>query len=142
MDNIFGLINEFTGATNKSFQKYEPKSYIKEQKINLKTTNIICFSYKRPYQLQQFLLSVQNNLNNISEILVIYKVEDEDNYTKELYDQVFQLFPVVKAKKETCFFDDTKASVNYLESKFGSSSSIIFCVDDMIFSSFEKIRSS
>lgn len=132
MDNG-ALITAFAGIEHESAKaigrarQFQQKCCPNHEAI----ASILCFSKARPFQLEQFIVSVESFVIGSHQLLVLYNCE---SFERE-YEEVFSRHPAVvrvQEADEESFSEDLLHTLSTLESSTGAGGVICVCVDDLI----------
>ena len=135
MENILSNIMEFSGPP----KKIDSRSQIRSDNMIKNTMKVVkrerklgllCFSKERPYQLYQFLRSVQFYVQPATEVATTVLCLP-GKYELE-YKQVQSCFPKVEVEIESGSFKEHLSSIFLAYQKRGITH-IMFCVDDLVF---------
>lgn len=88
---------------------------------------VICFSKERPFQLHQFLCSLEVYCQPYADIVMVLY---HPGAYSSLYDRVFSMHPNVQPVKEGDFHSDL---LNCAATARTTATHIMFAVDDLIF---------
>eukprot|EP00981_Chlorochromonas_danica_P001715 scaffold369_cov177-Ochromonas_danica.AAC.48 len=92
---------------------------------------VLCFSKDRPFQLHQYLTSLETNLKGDYEVIVLFTTSTS-SYSN-LYERVFEWHPSMKkACREVDFANDLVKLLQELELD-KMTTHLMLCVDDMVF---------
>jgi hypothetical protein len=132
MDKILANIAAFSNS-NQQKNVQPPEKTISEMKPKsgpATKTAVVCFSKERPYQLHQFLLSLekfaQSSIDSVNVLYLPCAYEEE-------YSTVFRFHPKVLGIKEQIFYSDFLGLLKSFSSK--GIGYVMFCVDDLVFTS-------
>jgi hypothetical protein len=134
MDKILANIAAFSNS-NQQKNVQPPQKTVSQMKpitksISATKTAVVCFSKERPYQLHQFLLSLekfaQSSTDSVTVLYLPCTYEEE-------YSTVFRCHPKVEGIKEQNFYSDFLGLLKSFSSK--GIEYVMFCVDDLVFTS-------
>ncbi len=139
--DVFNLIGQFVGPDRSSSKTSSALKHSSKNNNNNKSSNsqycgIICFSKDRPFQLHCLLSSINEYL--VSKNVIIYVIYTCGEEWIQSYNYVFGLHSHVIPILETEFIINLQYCLKqFLDNNiFG----VIFCVDDMIFTSSIELR--
>jgi glycosyltransferase involved in cell wall biosynthesis len=117
--------------------KYEPVASIFQESIGPKKADLVIFSYDRPLQLYALLESIENNMSDLGEQIVIYRSSSSE--FDDAYSKVKERFPKIQFWKQgENPKDDFKPLV--MKAIFQTPSQhVLFAVDDIILRDSVKI---
>lgn len=135
MDGILANILSFTGSqSQKSPHLHLHPTPSSKQKASValfkQKLAVLCFSKDRPFQLHQYLTSLETKMKGDYEVLVLFT--SSTSCCSHLYERVFQWHPLVKACPEADFTNNLVALLQELEQD-KVITHLMLCVDDMIF---------
>jgi hypothetical protein len=134
MMDIGNLIAAFAGIDHgvTSSARAQQKIPGQSDKYPAACAGILCFSKARPFQLEQFILSLEVYVSGCLKVLVLYH---PGGFNRE-YEDVLSRHPAVLGLMETegeGFSDKLDQSLSTLESALGNNGVLCVCVDDLIF---------
>lgn len=136
MNNILELIGSFAGQNIPQSNIEQPAQQYLVSSINV-NYGILCFSKNRPYQLRCLLSSITRYLNPAPAIIVTLYATD-DIWSNQ-YRQVLTEFSNVESILEESFDQDLREAIDRIV-KVTLKGFIVFCVDDLIFTSSISLR--
>jgi hypothetical protein len=136
MDKILANIAAFSNSSQQN-NVQPPEKTVSQMKpitsaksIPATKTAVVCFSKERPYQLHQFLLSLekfaQSSIDSVTVLYLPCAYEEE-------YSTIFRYHPKVLGIKEQNFYSDFLGLLKSFSSK--DIGYVMFYVDDLVFTS-------